>query len=157
MLFRSKCAIVDQADYEMLRKWPWRAANGYCRAYNGGGAAAARTAHMHRVIMLPAPGLEVDHTNGDGYDNRRANLRVCTHAQNIHNMRKPVHGRLSPFKGVDELPSGMWRVRICVGGARRHVGCYPTEREAARAYDTAAIRHFGPFAKLNLPDEEVAS
>jgi len=105
---------------------------------------------LHRFLLGAKPGEHCDHINGDGLDNRMTNLRICTHSENI--MNKRAQGGTSTFKGVHAYGcKSKWRVRIMVNGKRKHVGCFDDEQEAARAYDTSAIQHFGEFARLNFP------
>jgi hypothetical protein len=93
----------------------------------------------------------VDHINGNTSDNRITNLRVCTMTENQHN-RRPDKGR--KYKGPT-LNKGKWRCQIHLPGRpmQTHLGYFPTEEAAARAYDAAAKKHFGEFARLNFPHE----
>lgn len=88
---------------------------------------------------------EADHINGDRLDNTRANLRICTLAENRRNCSKRRATTSSRFKGVDLMKTGKYRARV---GAM-HVGVFASEREAAVAYNRVAAKMFGQFAKLN--------
>lgn len=112
--------------------------------------------YLHRLIVGAAPGLEVDHINGDTLDNRRANLRVCTRAENARNLAKRPGGS-SRFKGVS-WSSGdrRWRAFIRVDRRQISLGSFRAEQDAARAYDDAAIREFGEFARTNFPVDPTA-
>jgi hypothetical protein len=99
---------------------------------------------LHRLIMGAKRGELVDHINGDTLDNRRSNLRFATKAENSRNAR--IKGGSSRFKGVS---FNGWAAHIRVDGKLKHLGRFATEEEAARAYNEAAIRHFGEFARLN--------
>jgi hypothetical protein len=109
---------------------------------------------MHRVIMDANAGMEVDHEKHRPLpekvvDNRKANLRVCTTQQNQAN-RRPNRGCTSAFKGVSLLKrEGKWRAQITVDGRNRYLGRFTDEFAAARAYDAAALEHFGEFAHTN--------
>jgi hypothetical protein len=113
---------------------------------------------MHRLIMERMlgrplqPGEDVDHINHNGIDNRRANLRVATHAQNLGNQRtQQKAGKSSRFKGVTwGKGHKKWQAQIHIGGKHKFLGYFEVEEEAARAYDEAAIKYFGEFACTNM-------
>lgn len=158
-------AKVDDEDYPSLRGYAWyragtgrvsyaarKAGNGY-QAGSGndsrvkGYRRGRRSQSMHREIIGAMPGQVVDHIDDDGLNNQRANLRLCTHAQNLQNSRR-YRGSVSPYKGVQCL-SGRWRARIRHNGAQKHLGCFDTPEQAASAYNAAAIQFYGEFARLN--------
>jgi hypothetical protein len=102
---------------------------------------------MHRFVMDAPCGVEVDHRDGDGLNNTRANLRLCTHAEDCRNQGK-TRGK-SRFKGVYWHRRGRkWCVFV---GKGNYIGLFKTEIEAALAYDAEARLRFGPFAALNFP------
>lgn len=106
---------------------------------------------MHRFIMgLETPGF-VDHINHDKLDNRRENLRIANHSTNQAN--SIMRGGTSQYKGVMRLKrvrtGNTWRARIKVAGVNIYLGYYKTEREAALAYNRAAVKHFRKYALLN--------
>lgn len=156
-LTRGLTTIVDDADFA------WIAGIGIWFASSGRGKPyAQRTGTknlegrrpsilMHRLIV---PGAEqVDHVNGDTLDNRRSNLRPATVADNARN--RPVRSDSTiGFKGVGRhsSPSNPWRADIYVGRSRLYLGVFPDAQSAARAYDAAALHHFGEFARLNFPE-----
>lgn len=146
-------ALVDDADAPAVSGVKWaarRTGRGGKTIYANGTVPPYGQVDMHR-LLLGFPDEEVDHRNGDGLDNRRANLRPCTHALNLANQR-PQTGRTSRYKGVRLHPRGnVWQAGIKVNGERRHLGSFSSEIEAARAYDAAALAAWGEFARLNLP------
>jgi hypothetical protein len=99
------------------------------------------------------PETEVDHIDGDGLNNRLENLRLATTTNNNRNQRKRT-GRTysSQYKGVSyRQDRDTWLAAIGVDYKRVKLGTYPTEEEAAKAYDVAALQFFGEFARLNFP------
>lgn len=114
------------------------------RAYARSGPAL----YMHRLLSAPqGRGMVVDHVNGDSLDNRRANLRICTHQQNLWNRRKCITSG-SEFKGVS--PAGeKWCYRYAKDGKTIYSGKFATALEAALAYDEAILKAYGEFARTN--------
>lgn len=145
-LTQGQFALIDAADAALVSRWKWRAARSGATFYARSGSFD-RQIWMHRVLLNAPDGVEVDHINGDGLDNRRVNLRLCVHAENGASQRRPKNNT-SGFKGVYVL-EGLWAASV--GG--RYLGRYDTPEEAARAYDTEARRRYGEFARPNFPDE----
>lgn len=88
----------------------------------------------------------VDHVNGDGLDNRRSNLRLATHGQNMANS-KMRSNNTSGFKGVSlDRQSGKWRAQIQHNKKRILLGCFDDPELAHKAYCEAAIKYHGEFA-----------
>lgn len=146
-LTRGKVAIVDDMDFDALSKHKWTA---YC---NQGHWYAQRVVRgkgvsMHRLILRAPPSVHVDHWDGDGLHNWRKNLRVCTRSQNQSNRGKTKANK-SGFKGVCLLKSGKWQAQIKCDGEITYLGVYSSPKEAAKAYDTAALQLHGEFAKTN--------
>lgn len=106
---------------------------------------------LHRFVNQTPDGMQTDHVNGNILDNRRENLRTCSPAENGWNKGKRSGKLTSKYKGVDYRKNGMrcWRARIRVGDRRINLGQYATEKEAAQAYNEAAIKYHGKFANLN--------
>lgn len=119
------------------------------------GSGPRKAMSLAKFLLSPAPGLVVDHINGDVFDNRRANLRCCTITQNNWN-RKRRKGGASRFKGVsrDHNTRSRWMSMIArPGGGNIYLGSFINEEDAARAYDVAARARYGEFAAVNFPGE----
>lgn len=151
-LTQGKCALVDDIDFPYLNRYKW-----YSAKSHGVPKYAARKNGilMHRVIMNPATGYQVDHKDGNTFDNRRENLRICSTKQNAQNRKKPKNNTLG-YKGifyVSRLKSKPWGAHIQYReqGKKKRIwlGQFATKREAANAYDSAARDLFGQFALTN--------
>ena len=93
---------------------------------------------------------EIDHINGVRFDNRLSNLRVATSRQNKQN-RRTQSNNTSGYCGVHWYKqTKKWQAYIDIDGKRKHLGYFKVLEEAARAYNEAALKHFGEFAKLNI-------
>jgi ribosomal protein L16/L10AE len=152
-LTRGEVAIVNDGDYEHLAQWSW-----FCTPPNGTREHkyAARMSKgqgelilMHRQIMQPDDGKVVDHISGDGLDNRRENLRICSHKENIR-AQQPQRRGTSKYRGVCwKTAREKWEAQIKVDGDNKYLGRYKDEEQAAKAYNKAAKKHFGEYAYLN--------
>ncbi len=150
-LTQGKFAIVDAADYPRLSRYKWYAARGRGDKYYAMTSRPnGRPIRMHRLLMNPPAGLVVDHVDGNGLNNRRCNLRICTPAENTRN--RPARIGSSRFKGVCLDPRRhKYGARLCVNGHRHRLGAFADEIEAAIAYDLQAVTLAGRFAYLNFP------
>lgn len=142
-------ATVDADDYEMLSEYRWyitgNGSNNYAAQSRDG-----RMVYMHRLLMQPPKGYVVDHIDGNGLNNRRCNLRVCTPAQNMTN--KAPRGGTSKFTGVYRCRK-KWVAQVSCRGTYHYVGLFDDEVEAAKARDRKAYELHGEYAYLNFPDE----
>jgi len=153
MLTRCLFATVDVEDFDRFAAFKWQSCNvsgdkWYAsRAVKIGGVS--RTIYLHRAVLNPPDGMDVDHIDGNGLNNRRANLRICHRAQNVQNQKKTRGSSL--FKGVSwHAAAGKWMACVNANGRRFYLGIFENEIDAARAYDAAAITLFGEFARPNF-------
>lgn len=151
-LTQGKVAIVDDDDFELIKKYKWCAVKS-CNTYYAMRIDCTnkkrRFISMHRLIMDANSGVYVDHVNGSGLDNRKENLRVCNNSENCRNQRVRINNS-SGYKGVDWHKNlYKWRTRIMIDGKYTHLGLFSCIIKAAKCYNEAAIKHYGKFAKLN--------
>ena len=144
----SRRAKIDDCFFEEISKRGWFYHLGYARSHFKLGAMF-KTGAMHRIILPPKKGFDIDHKNRNGLDNRRCNLRYATRSQNLANSKLPVNNT-SGFKGVRfEKDRGLWLARIKVNQVTKNLGRYKNKIDAAKAYNAAAIKYFGEFSRIN--------
>ncbi len=137
--------LISERDAWLLTAFVWhQSATGYIKRLDKS-CSPARLIGLHRQIMGDPPGLVVDHINGNTSDNRRENLRICTHAENCRNGRMRSHNKLG-VKGV-YLEKGSYRAQLVVDRKRLRLGTFKTLEEAKAAYVEAANRYHGEFAR----------
>ena len=157
-LSRGKYAIVDPDDCDTLSRYKWYAVKGGNTFYAVRGQWSKQskkrlTISMHNVIIETPDGYIVDHINHNGMDNRKANLRPATQAENARNARYPKKNTSSKYRGVwYNRQTKKWRATISVDRKRKQIGYFTDERDAARAYDTTAKKYYGQFVVLNFTD-----
>ena len=161
-LGEGKFTIVDPLIFYRLNKFHWFIDGNDKKFYvvrtilltNG----KRKYSRLHRELMQPKGNLLVDHKNGNTFDNRLDNLRLATHQQNSYNRSKTKSKTSSRFIGVHlEKNTNQWKVQINHQGKTIFIGRYDSEIEAARAYDRAALKYHGEFARLNFPREDYIS
>lgn len=156
-LGEGKFTIVEPPDYYRLQHFKWWLHS------NGTNLYAARTAitddlqskiiFLQRQIMQPPDDLVVDHKNCVSLDNRLANLRVVTQAENMRNRRKRKNTS-SRFIGVwFDKKRNKWTAQIRYQGKKLWLGRFTSEIDAAKAYDVTAKKYFKEFARLNFPED----
>lgn len=141
--------LIDPEDLDLVSRHRWKILRTARKAYAARNAGKLKgTIYLHRLIVPDAP--VVDHRDGDGLNNRRANLRAATKSLNAANSPKPKGSASSQFKGVRwHKIRQTWEARI----VSTTVGFFADETDAARAYDSAAVGRWGEFAWLNFPEE----
>lgn len=141
--------IFDLEDYDKIKEYTWcRRHEGYAgctRKENG----KSKMYNAYRIIMgVEDSKLEVDHINGDKWDNRKCNLRIVTHADNTKN-RKLDKRNKSGYTGVKETKTGTWNAQIYCDGKCINLGTYKTKEEAVNARKAGEEKYFGKFAHEN--------
>lgn len=157
-LTRGKIAVVDAEDFDFLSRWRWFAVAPCQNTFYAARHEGRKFVYMHCALLPDC--VHVDHRDGDGLNNRRANLRASTHRQNLCNRGKQ-RNNTSGYKGVIRTNDGKWTAQIHVrtGKQRKmwNLGTFPSADQAACAYDNAARTLHGKFAKLNFPNAPISS
>jgi osmotically-inducible protein OsmY len=145
-------AFVDDEDFEKISLIPWYGVDGgytrYAYTMTSRQSSKRTTIAMHQLILEITKG-EVDHINRNGLDNRKSNLRIATRNQQMMNAIKRKNKTTSQYKGVC-WTNKRWQANINVNGRQLYLGRFKVEEDAARAYDDAARRYFGEFARTNF-------
>ena len=151
-LTKGKVAIVDASDYDALMKFKWcarknRGANVfYAMAYLGKDEGR-KSYYMHSLLLDRPKGMEIDHINGNGLDNRRSNLRICTRSENEMNRGKNKNNT-SGYKGVCwNKNDKRWYVKIGLNNKQINLGRFSDKLEAYKAYVSACKKYHGKYAK----------
>ena len=143
-------AIVDEEDYENLSRYQWYVLGHKNKEYAARYVGNNKHLRMHRILLNAPDGIEVDHINGNRLDNRKCNLRLATRAENGRNRGKFKCKTHSKYKGVTyHTRDKRWQGTIIINRRHIHLGYFDTEQEAALAYNDAALKFHGKFAKLN--------
>lgn len=159
-------AMVDDGDFAWINSFKWHLdrrcgrqdvfyAKRSIRNTREGCGRRHRAEWMHRKIIDAPDGMFVDHVNGNGLDNRRSNLRLCTNQQNCWNRQRIQVNKKGGclYKGVSMDPDGrrrkLWRARIRWSGKYKSLGYFESQEEAALVYDVVAQILYGEFASLN--------
>jgi len=140
--------LVDDNDYEIIKDFKMFIGvnKKYVMFIKDG-----KRYYLHRFLLdVNDSNIVVDHINGNPYDNRRLNLRLCTKKDNVHNIRVLSSHNTSGFKGVSfDKYTNKWRAQIHVNRKSIKLGRFSTKEEAAIAYDKAAKMYFGNFSCTN--------
>jgi DNA polymerase-1 len=159
-LTQGKYAIVDPDDYRRLAKYKWYVVgtpgSQYAARSHTTKNAKKSAIYMHREIIKVPDDLFADHINRNSLDNRKANLRPATRAQNVQNRTKFRKGKYSSkYKGVTwNCGHRLWQADIKFNGNHIFLGSFDSEVRAAKAYDRAAKRYHAEFAVLNFPERK---
>lgn len=165
-LTQDQVALIDDVDFEQEhycefkcgfvwtgrvrdRKWASQKSRGTFYAFcTVGTDKSPHQLYLHRLPMDAGRGQLIDHIDGDGLNCQRSNLRLATQQANSRNRRQRGDRQ---YKGVFyHKQSGKFAAAIGINGRSRHLGLFADPVEAARAYDAAAIKVFGAFARLNF-------
>jgi len=151
-------ALVDAADLAWAQQWRWHAhshgrGNRYVqRTRTAADGPGPDSITLHRALLCPAEGQNVDHINHDGLDDRRCNLRLATVGENNCNRRGPQSNNSSGFLGVNfDRRKGRWVAEVWHEGVKRRAGYHRSPIDAAIARDALALQLHGAFAALNFP------
>jgi len=154
--YGERTIIIDDEDYDSIKNYNWGL---HYNSYIDGfyittnkriNKSKKTTLTLHREIMDCPKDKVVDHINRNILDNRKENLRICTIAENSRNAKKNKNGLTSEYRGVNYHKSARkYRASIRFNKKEIYLGLYADEKEAAIAYNKAAIKYHGEFSNLN--------
>jgi hypothetical protein len=156
-LTKGKVALVDDWHYQYLMQWKWCSSPGYAeRRISRAGRCS--NCYMHRVVAermgLGVSEGQIDHIDGNKLNNQESNLRIATGRQNHANVPRYCNNK-SGFKGVHwNRAAKKWQAQIRANEVRHHLGYFSDKIDAAEAYNKAAVKYFGEFARLNNLEDE---
>ncbi len=151
--------LIDIEDFDKVSKYTWFfGKRGYPIMHTSRKSADVhKTVPLHKYLLEVPTDCDVDHISGDKLDNRRGNLRVCTHQENMFNQKLRCNNSTG-FYGVSYHKSAnKFEAYIHVSGKKYYLGLYENIKDAADVRDAAAIQYFGEYANLNRDLEVYAS
>lgn len=147
---QNKEIIIDDEDYEWAMQWKWHYS---ARYVNRDVVRHKKQVKLHRELLKKynknIEGMEIDHINGNTLDNRKENLRIVTHQQNMFNQKKPSNNTTG-YKGVGFDKTGhfrnkKWRASITINGKWKNLGRFTTREEAAQVRIQAEEKYYGEY------------
>ncbi len=144
--------LIDAGDFDFVSERTWfHGKRGYPVSHTSRKSPEGqKTEPLHKYLLRPDDGFDVDHISGNKLDNRRRNLRVCSHQQNMFN-QKLRETNTTGYRGVSySKNAGKYEAYISRDGRKIHLGLFVSAEEAAEVRDNAAVRLFGEYAGLNM-------
>lgn len=151
-LTRGETALVDDEDFDNLNKFKWHShRNGvlcYASRATKKDNGQQTVCMMHRQILSPETGISIDHIDGNGLNNQKSNLRMCTHTENMRN-RRINDNNTSGYKGVSwDKERNKWRACIRAGGEKIFLGKFTDKLDAYVAYCEASKKYHKNFSRV---------
>lgn len=148
-----KEVIIDTEDWDKVKQYHWHInlnGNNFYVVTDICNIEGHSILRLHRLVLnLLDNKIEIDHKFHNTLDNRKENLRICTHKNNSRNVKR-FKNNVSGYKGVYwRKDTKKWQVSIRYGNKLIHLGYFTDILEAAKKYNYAAIKYFGEFACLN--------
>lgn len=150
IIIKNKLIKIDKQDLDLFNSYIWHIEKRKSGIEYLGTRILDKIVLFHWILIDKQTGMEIDHINGNGLDNRRENLRICTHKQNMYN-KKLYKNNKSGYKGVYmQTGRNKFSVQIRVNGKKIRLGNFKNKEDAAIMYDKSAKLYFGEYARLNF-------
>lgn len=144
--------LIDDDDLSIVQRYRWYTMASkdnliyFLSFYKQNGKRITVSLHREIANCQYNDGKYVDHKNGNTFDNRKGNLRICTMKENVRN-RKLCRTSTTGFKSVTKV-RGRYRARIGVDDKRIHLGYFDTPEQAHQAYCAAAKKYYGEYGRF---------
>lgn len=143
LVINNKDTFWDKDDYEKYKNLNWKTIKSdikNCYLYAN---IDSKTIYLHRLIMNPPVGYVIDHIDGNGLNNQKSNLRICTHAENTRNRTKVNKNNTSGYNGVSWYKRDKkWAARINVSYRTINLGRFLNKDDAINKRKEAEIKYF---------------
>lgn len=144
LLSKGQKTLIWESDYALVRTYRWHCVAGYAYTTLPDGA---RNLAMHCLLMGVAQGTLIDHKNRKRWDNRHDNLRPATIQQNRFNISVSARNNTG-WRGISQMKSGKYRVRLNIGGKEIHLKVCSTLEEAIKVRSEAEEKYYGEFRSV---------
>lgn len=139
--------VIDADDFALLGNYMWSSSVSASGKLYAARSTTGGTERLARKILKATQGMQVDHINGNSLDNRKANLRLCTHQENIYNTRNKLG--MSGYRGV-RIRGGKYKAMIGSGAGRYESRLYDDPRIPAIIYDLWSHKLQGQYGIRNF-------
>ena len=130
--------LIDPEDFDKIKDQSFR-------LHKRGYVFSGKHKLLHRILMNAPDDKQVDHINGDKLDNRKCNLRICTHQENNMNVGKRKDNS-SGFKGVCfHKQHQKFQAQIYIDGKKKYLGLFEKAEDAFKVYCQAGKKLHGDF------------
>lgn len=133
--------LIDASDYNSIKNYYWSLnSQGYVISVING-----KHKRLHLFLVNKPNNTDVDHINGNKLDNRRCNLRICSHKENSRNVKVSKNNKIGHL-GISITKYGRYRARIMVDGKEIRLGNYKNIEDAINARKEAELKYFGKYS-----------
>ena len=134
-LSMGKVALVDTEDYELLSSMPWHYTKSTNTGYARNTGIGKESLYMHNFLMKTPKGMQTDHIDGNGLNNRKANLKIVTYSENQQKAQLRVDNK-SGIKGISfHKKQKVWMAHKKINNKNNFLGSFKDKNDAINAYN----------------------